>query len=132
MLSKILQTTVISLAALILVVLMGCSMALDAITPCYIPSELARMVDEPLTTWPIPYTSVFDAERILRKLYFLGEGLNISIAGSREFQVTVLNPTGPLGLLMVGGPALALGALGISKPKDKKTIEGLKNGKKKV
>ena len=131
MLSKILQTTVITLAALILVVLMGCSMVLDAITPCYIPPQLGEFVDEPMTSF-VPYTTVFDAERMLRKMNYFAGGLKISVAGSRELQQNVFNPTGPLGLLMVGGPALALGALGISKPKDKKTIEGLKNGNKVV
>lgn len=128
---KLLTTTIVVLAGLIVFLFIGCSSLMDAVTPCYISPELARMVDEPLTTWPIPYTSVFDAERILRKLYYLADGLNISIEGAREFQQNTFSPTGPLSLLLVGGPSLALGAYGISKPKDKKEIERLKNGNNK-
>lgn len=129
MFSKIFQTTVVTLAVLILTVIMGCSLAMDAVTPCYVPPQLKPFADEPLLFF-IPYTTVFDAERILKKMYFFESGLNISISASRELQSNVFNPTGPLGLLMVGGPALALGALGISKPKDKKKIVELeKNGK---
>lgn len=121
MFSKIIQTTVITLAVLILTIVMGCSLVMDAITPCYVPAELGTFVGEDMTSF-VPYTTVFDAERMLRKMYYLAEGVNMGITGAREFQAKVFNPAGPLGLLMVGGPALALGALGISKPKDKKKL----------
>jgi len=126
---KLLQTTVIILAGIIALVFIGCTTVQDAITPCYIPPELGKFVDEPMTSF-VPYTTVFDAERILRKMQYLASGLRISIIGAREFQRNVFNPTGPLGLLLVGGPMCALGAYGISKPKDKKEIEELRNGKK--
>lgn len=126
---KLLSTTIIVLAGLIVFLFVGCSTLMDVVTPCYIPPELAETIDEPLTTWPIPYTSVFDAERILRKLHYWAEGLNISIAGAREFQQNVFNPTGPLSFLMIGGPLFAAGAYGVSKPKDRKRIVELeKNG----
>jgi len=126
--SKLLQTTILTLASLILVVLLGCSTVLDAITPCYIPPELGKFVNEPMTTF-VPYTTVFDAERMLRKTQYLLGGLQIGMEGAREFQRNVFDPTGPLALLFVGGPALAIGALGISKPKDKQKIMELQNGK---
>lgn len=129
MLSKILNTTVITLASLILFLVMSCSLMMDAVTPCYIPKELAKTIDEPLTSL-MPYTSIFDAERILRKVEYLTGGLQLGLISARELQQNVFNPAGPLGLLLVGSPAFALGSFLVSKPKDKKIIEGLKNGTK--
>lgn len=119
------QTTIIVLAGIIALVFIGCATVQDAITPCYIPPELVKVYGDNLWS-PVPYTTLWDAERIARKTYFLLEGLNISTAGAREFQRNVFNPAGPLGLLMIGGPALALGTYGISKPKDKREIDELK------
>ncbi len=124
MFSKVFQTTVITLASLILVVLLGCSTVLDAVTPCYIPEQLEYTGE----LWsPVPYTTLWDAERIARRTYFLLEELDIGITAAREFQHHLFNPTGPLGLLLVGGPAFGLGSLLISKPKDKKRITELEH-----
>ena len=127
MFSKVIGTAVITLASLMLVVLLGCSAISDAFTPCYIPSELVTVTGGDLWS-PVPYTTLWDAERIALRTYFYLDELNISMKGAREFQAYILNPTGPLGVLLVGGPALTLGALGISKPKDKKKIAELQNG----
>ena len=128
MFKNIFTVTIMTLSSLILVTVLGCSLFVDAITPCYIPPELAKVIDESPTSF-LPYTTVFDAQRMLRKINYLTEGLVIGVGAARELQSNVLNPTGPLGLLLVGGPALTIGALGISKPKDKKKITELQNGK---
>ncbi len=140
-LSKLFSVIIITLASLILVVLLGCSMVQDAFTPTWVNPDAAVAADEPLTSF-LPLTTLFDAQRILRKLQYiqsqkmleydyLTNGLHMSIQAGREFQANVFDPTGPLGLLLVGGPALTLGAFGFSKPSDKKKIMELQNGSKK-
>ncbi|UCE06523.1 MAG: hypothetical protein JSW07_00325 [bacterium] len=124
---KLFQTIIFTLAGLIALLFVSAGCVQDAITPCYIPPELIEVYGDNLWS-PVPYTTLWDAERIVRKTYFLLEGLNISMIGAREFQRNVFNPTGPLGLLAVGGPLFAAGAYGVSKPKDRKEIEKLKNG----
>ena len=54
---------------------------------------------------------------------------NLSVLAGEELRSTIFSPDGLLSLLLIGGPALALGTYGISKPKDRKEIEELKNGK---
>jgi hypothetical protein len=127
MFKKLMYTTVITLATLILTVVMGCSTVLDAFTPCYIPPQLVELGGEELWS-PVPYTTLWDAQRVLRKVNYLTEGLAIGMAGARELQANLFDPTSPLGLLMVGAPSFTLGSLLISKPKDKKKIVELENG----
>lgn len=125
---KLLQTTIITLVGIITLVFIGCTIVQDAVTPCYIPPELGEFVNEPMTSF-VPYTTVFDAERIMGKMQYFADCLDISLAGAREFQQKVFNPTGPLGLLLVGGPFLYAGGKFIPRGKDRKEIEELKNGK---
>ena len=137
---KLLQTTVIVLAGLIAVVFIGASGCQDIITPAYVDKDAAEWANVPTKLF-LPYSTLWDAKRLSNAIDYkltiekIKGGYyknitNISILASEEFKDVVFNPNGILSLLMIGGPMCALGAYGISKPKDKKEIEALKNGNK--
>lgn len=137
---KLLQTTVIVLAGLIAVVFIGAGCVQDVVTPCYISEEVAEWANVPTKLF-MPYTTLWDARRVANAIDYkltiekIKGGYyknitNISILASEEFKGVVFAPDGFLSLLLIGGPTLALGAYGVSKPKDKKEIERLKNGAK--
>lgn len=141
-----LRKLLIFLSALFLVIILGCSTIQDAITPCYINPILLADANDTGKTF-MPFTTVFDAERIIKKFDFLYSiekatlelrygylrGAQLaSIAASRQLQQKVFSLEGPLGLMfptLLGG---TLGTLLLSKPKDKKKIaeleEKIKNG----
>lgn len=129
--------TLIGLPA-VLFVSAGCLQ--DVVTPAYINESAAEWADIPTKLF-MPYTTLFDAKRVglaidykltIEKIKggYYKNITNISILASEEFKGVMFNPNGLLSLLMVGGPMCALGAYGISKPKDRKEIEALKNGSK--
>lgn len=138
-LKKLLQTTIIVLAGLLSLVFIGAGCVQDVVTPCYISEEAAEWAGVPTKIF-LPYTSLWDAKRVtnaidykitLEKIkggYYKNIS-NISILAAEDFKDTIFSPDGFLSLLLIGGPTLALGAYGISKPKDKREIEELKNGK---
>lgn len=137
---KLLQTTAIVLAGLIAVIFIGAAGCQDIITPAYVDKDAAEWAGVPIRLF-LPYSTLWDAKRLINAIDYkltiekIKGGYyknitNISILASEEFKDVVFNPNGLLSLLMVGGPMCALGAYGISKPKDKKEIENLKNGNK--
>jgi hypothetical protein len=138
-----LRITVIIIVSALLIGFLGCSAMLDGVTPCYIDPAIGEYTEADMLIFT-PYTSLWDAKRlnaaldykhILNKTElsnllekeglehkFLSDSLMVSMAGAKEFQDTVFNPSGPIGLLiptLFGG---VLGSLIISKPGDKKRI----------
>jgi len=139
-LKKIMQTTIIVLVGLITLVFVGAGCMQDVVTPTYVDEGAAEWADVP-TTMFLPYTTLWDAKRVARAIDYkltierIKGGYyknitNLSILAGEEFKDTVFSPNGALSLLLIGGPMCALGAYGISKPKDRKEIERLKNGAK--
>lgn len=137
-LKKLLQTTIIVLAGIIALVFVGAGCLQDVVTPAYVSEDAAEWAGVPTRLF-LPYTTLWDAYRVERAIDYkltveqIKGGYyknitNISILAGEEFKGVVFNPNGILSLLMVGGPMCALGAYGVSKPKDKKEIERLKNG----
>jgi len=132
-LKKIFTTSVTFVCAIVLTVMIGCSSFQDAVTPCYIPNEIIETTDVniPILKW-MPYTSLFDAKYVRTKMefqYLLHKNLlNKSMEVSEAFQQRLFSPEGPIGLLIPALGGFGLGSLLISKPKDKKEIEKLKNG----
>ncbi len=136
---KVVQTTVIVLAGIIALTFVGAGCMQDIVTPAYISEDAAEWAGVPTKLF-MPYTTLWDTKRVayaidykitiekIRGGYYKNI-TNISILAGEEFKGVVFNPNGLLSLLMVGGPMCALGAYGISKPKDRKIIEELKNGK---
>lgn len=135
---KLLQTTIIVLAGIIALVFVGAGCVQDVVTPAYVNKDAAEWANVPTKLF-LPYTSLWDAKRVAGAIEYkfslervrcgyYQNVMNLSIVAGEELKSVVFNPNGILSLLMVGGPALALGTYGISKPKDKKEIEKLKNG----
>lgn len=127
-----------------LTVMLGCASFQDAITPCYIEPATLKYADANATTF-LPFTTLFDAERVDRKMDFVHQwnqtkdnmqygflkGLNaFHIGAAEEFQTALFSPEGPIGLMLPTVMGGTLGALLISKPDDKKKIVELekKNG----
>jgi len=149
MFKKLLSTLGITLVSVFFVILLGCSAVMDVVTPAYINPKVAEYAEESLTVFT-PYTSLWDAKRIddkldymhlvkqasLKKLAeddnrayaFYNDSIDISIAGGEEFKGNVFSPTGPIGILLAGIPGFTLGWLGLSKPSDKKKLNGSSNG----
>lgn len=136
----VLRTTVIVLAGIIALVFVGAGCVQDAVTPAYVSEEAAEWAGVPTKLF-LPYTTLWDAKRVFIAINYkltmaeitAGHYKNItklSISAGEELRGVIFNPNGILSLLMVGGPMCALGAYGISKPKDRKEIEALKNGNK--
>lgn len=132
------QTVIVVLAGVMTLIFVGAGCMQDVVTPAYVDKGAAEWADVPTRIF-LPYTSLWDAKRVayaidykltIEKIKggYYKNITNISILAGEEFKGVVFNPNGLLSLLMVGGPMCALGAYGISKPKDKKEIEELKNG----
>lgn len=139
---KLLETTVIVLAGIIVILFVGAGCIQDVITPCYVDQDAAEWAGVPTKLF-LPYSTLWDAKRLACAIDYkltierIKGGYyksitNLSVLAGEELKNTVFAPDGLLSLLMIGGPSLALGAYGISKPKDRKQIEELKNGTKAV
>ena len=135
---KLLQTTIVVLAGLIALTFVGAGCIQDGVTPAYVDEDAAEWANVPTKLF-LPYTTLWDVKRVSNAIDYkltierIKGGYyknitNLSILAGEEFKDTVFAPEGLLSLLLIGGPTLALGAYGISKPKDKKEIERLKNG----
>ena len=137
---KLLKTITIILVGIISVVFIGAGCIQDIITPTYVDQNAAEWADVPTKLF-LPYSTLWDAKRLARAIDYkltierIKGGYyknitNLSILAGEELKNTVFAPDGLLSLFLIGGPFTALGAFAISKPKDRKEIEALKNGNK--
>lgn len=135
----VLRTTAITLVGAIVLLFIGAGCIQDGVIPTYVDEDAAKWANVPTKLF-LPYTTLWDAKRVMYAIdyklamermtggYYKGI-TNISIMAGEELKATVFSPDGILSMLMIGGPMLALGTYGISKPKDKKRIVELeKNG----
>ena len=136
---KLLQTIVIVLAGIISLVFIGAGCVQDIITPCWVNPNAAEWAGVPTKLF-LPYSTLWDAKRLANAIDYkltierIKGGYyknitNLSVLAGEELRNTVFAPDGLLSLLLIGGPTFAMGSFLISKPKDRKTIEELKNGK---
>lgn len=134
---RLLKTIIIVLVGAISVIFIGAGCVQDAVTPAYVNESAAEWAGVPTKLF-LPYTTLWDAKRVGMAIDFkltierikggyYKEVTNLSILAGEELKNTVFAPDGLLSLLLVGGPFTALGAYAISKPKDRKEIERLKN-----
>jgi len=139
-LKKLLQTTVMVLAGIMALVFVGAGCVQDAVTPAYVSEEAAEWANVSTKLF-MPYTTLWDAKRLANAIDYkltierikggyYKNTTNLSILSGEELKNTIFKPDGLLSLLMIGGPTFAAGSYLISKPKDKKEIEELKNGGK--
>lgn len=137
---KLLKTIIIALVGAMVLLFVSAGCIQDGITPTYVNVEAAEWAEVP-TKMFLPYTTLWDAKRVAMAIDYkltierIKGGYyksitNLSILAGEELKSTLFSPDGVLSLLMIGGPMCALGAFGISKPKDRKEIEKLKNGNK--
>ncbi len=136
---KLLQTTIIVLAGIISLVFIGAGCVQDVITPAYVDIEAAEWAGVPTKLF-LPYSTLWDAKRLANAIDYkltierIKGGYyknitNLSVLAGEELKNTVFAPDGLLSLLLIGGPTFAMGSFLISKPKDRKELEALKNGK---
>jgi len=129
--SEMIEKIMLSIAVLLFVGLISAGCIQDLITPGYLDPDVIVINGgyEPVNPF---YTSLFDAIRlkrqIINKFKYSVDALDYSISNSMELKDTVFNPNNGLGLLIAGMPAFAIGWLGLSKPSDKKKLNGNTNG----
>jgi len=138
---KWIKTLIITVSTLSLVLFFGCSMFQDVVTPCYIEPDTIVYADEEATSF-LPYTSLFDAERIDVRmdyahqvnqldltrlieddslLYSHLKGIQTPhIFAAKDLQRRIFAPDGAIGLLFPMITGGTLGALLIPRPGDKK------------
>jgi len=128
------EKIVLSFVVLILIAFISAGCIQDVVTPAYIDPAVLEFVDinEPVN---MVYTSLYDAKRLQRKVSqklevvdLIGkhryEDLAISIANATELKESIFNPGSPIGMLFPALTGLGIGWLGISKPSDKKKLNG--------
>lgn len=117
----------IIIAAVVAIVLTGCTAMLDGITPCYIPPSMIKYADVKPTIF-LPFTTIWDMQRVRRHIekqwtkerlqYEFLKGLGgVHLAAATELQVKVMQPA-LMGI--IGSSGLAIGWLGIPRPGDVK------------
>ncbi len=137
---KLLQTITIVLVGAVSLVFIGAGCVQDAVTPAYVNEAAAQWAGVPTKLF-LPYTSLWDVKRVAMAIDYkltierikggyYKNVTNLSILAGEELKSTVFAPDGLLSLLLIGGPTFAMGSFLISKPKDRKEIEKLKNGDK--
>ncbi len=143
--------TLVCVVGLVAILTGGCFQ--DLMTPCHINPDVIEYSEQEATSY-LPWTTVFDAERIKsytdykhvdfqafydnakaldrREYIFLTDGLNGSIASARQLQQRLFSPTGSVGMIMTTLFGGTIGAMFIKRPGDKSKREvELENGNKK-
>ena len=124
-----------------LVVMFGCAGLQDLVIPCHIDENAIVYSNQEATSY-LPWTTVFDAERIraymnykhldyqkslkdllgddnLQYDFYTGQ-LNSAIADARQFQQKLFNPNGSIGMAITALFGGTIGAMFINTPKKKK------------
>ena len=124
-----------------LLAIFGCSMVKDVVTPCHIDEEAINYSGVEPTSY-VPYTSVYDAHRVLAYIdfnhtalqlqyarlaqddklqhNFLVPRLEANVTDAVVFQNKIFSPTGAIGLAFPALAAGTFGALFIKRPGDEK------------
>lgn len=124
-----LEKLIVGIVVLLFVAVIAAGCVQDLLTPGYIDPDIVAINGGYKKVNPF-YTSLFDVQRLkrqmLNKFKYSIDTLDYSINNSLELKDTLFNPTNGIGFLLAGAPAFVLGWLGISKPSDKKKINGAK------
>jgi hypothetical protein len=126
-----------------LVIMFGCAGLQDVATPCHIDENAIAYSEQPATSY-LPWTTVFDAERIRtymdykhldfqaglkdlleddnRAYNFYADRITSSITNARQLQQKLFNPNGSIGMAITALFGGTIGALFINTPKKKKEI----------
>lgn len=145
------QKLLVGCLVLFVVAMLGCSALQNAVIPMYIDPEIGVYTGEEMTSW-MPWTTIWDADRLSAKMKFLHEANLIELERAAEDDIrhygflndalildradatviksAIFSPEGPIGMalpLLLGG---SLGGLLFSKPGDKKRIKELEDARK--
>jgi hypothetical protein len=123
-----------------LVIIFGCASFQDLATPCHINEDVIKYSGQPATSY-LPWTTVFDAERIkaymdyehldtqkmwdemklqdMRKYSFLTERIDVGITDGRQLQQKLFDPNGSIGMAIVALFGGTIGAMFINTGKVK-------------
>ena len=139
-LKRLFRVVIVVLVGSVSLIFIGAGCIQDLVTPAYVDVDAAEWANVSPNLF-LPYSSLWDAKRLANAIDYkltierIKGGYyknitNLSILAGEELKNTVFAPDGLLSLLLIGGPTFAMGSFLISKPKDKKEIEELKNGNK--
>ena len=133
--SKI-EKLIVGFCLLLSVAFMGCAAFQESVIPTYIPPDCITYAD---VNVPIlmPYTTMIDSKYVdagmdLRhdigdlKFQFLKDQRLLHFNNADQMRQAVFSPDGPIGLLLPMMTGLGIGWLGLSKPSDKKKLNGNK------
>ena len=123
-----------------LIIMFGCAGLQDLVVPCHIDENAIEYSEQKPTSY-LPWTTVFDAERIrayvdykhldfqktLKDMLagdnlvydFYTDQLNSSIADARQLQQKLFNPNGSIGMAITALFGGTIGAMFINTPKKK-------------
>ncbi len=129
------------LAVVMILILLGCSSAQDAITPCWIPERMGEYTGEPMKLF-MPYTTIADAKRLAEFMAYESETRQIDfmrlseddiryvdmmqkiqrghLRRAAELKQELFSPTGTGSILLGMLPAGILGSVLIRRPGDVK------------
>lgn len=142
---KKLSKAVVTLVCVVgLVIMFGCAAFQDLATICHIDEAAIEYSDVKPTSY-LPWTTLWDAQRLRKEIIFkhnqlqvvytrlqeddnilvghVLDVLDVSIAGAQEFRDNAFNPQGAIGLLVPTLFAGTLGSLLIKRPGDKSKKE---------
>ncbi len=150
---RIYEITLLILAMIFLTLLIGCAALQNAVTPAYVDKPALKYIQDQNIPCDVPrfwWMSISDAETVDKLLDYSHDQRQVmferakeddrswyaivkgqhkeNLAGAYALRQQLFTPEGAVGLLSTTGLGLIVGALGISKPSDKREIEKLKNG----
>lgn len=122
-----LEKIVLAVSVLLLVAFVSAGCIQDLLTPGYLDPDVIAINGGYKPANPF-YTSLFDAGRLRRqvvnKFKYSIDSLDLSISSSTELRDAVFSSTSPIGMLFPMLSGLGIGWLGLSKPSDKKKLNG--------
>ena len=138
--NQTIEKLTIAVLLLLSVAFLGCAAFQESVIPTYIPPDCIDYADVNVPVI-MPYTTMLDSKYVdagmdLRhdisglKFQFLKDQRLQHFNNADQMRQAVFSPDGPIGLLLPMMTGLGIGALGLSKPSDKKKIKDLENGTK--
>lgn len=121
------EKIVLVLSILLLIAFISAGCIQDVLTPAYLDPDVIFINGGYTPANPV-YTSLFDAGRLKRqivnKFKYSVDSLDLSINSSVELRDNIFSPNSPIGMLFPMGTGLLAGWLGLSRPSDKKKLNG--------
>ena len=123
------EKTILAVVVLLLIAFISAGCIQDVLTPAYLDPDVIAINGgyEPANPF---FTSLFDAGRLRRqvvnKFKYSINSLDLSISNSVELRDAIFSSTSPIGMLFPTLTGLGIGWLGLSKPSDKKKLNGSK------